>query len=71
MTAELLTSLGAALEISTAVAPQYFLLLAGSGHFCHSVGKALGKPVFRIILARELCLSVSFLVRARACMTPA
>ena len=49
MVAELFTSLGLALEISTAFQPAWFIALAGAGNFSKAVGKGLGKPCFRII----------------------
>ncbi|KAI8463307.1 MAG: vitamin B6 photo-protection and homoeostasis-domain-containing protein [Monoraphidium minutum] len=49
MTAEAITTLGLALEISTTLYPQHFLLLASSGNFAKALAKGMGKPVFRVI----------------------
>lgn len=51
--AEAMSTVGMALEIATGVYPQHFLVLASLGHLCISVGRTMGKPVFRIIQNRE------------------
>jgi hypothetical protein len=40
---------GLALEISTSLYPQHFLLLASSGNFAKALAKGMGKPVFRVV----------------------
>eukprot|EP00798_Chlamydomonas_sp_ICE-L_P020131 gene20131-26862_t len=47
MYAELMTTVGLALEVATLVYPPYFLVLASTGNFAKAVGKGMGKPVFR------------------------
>lgn len=49
MIAEVVTTLGLALEALTSVYPSQFLLLACSGTFAKAVGKGIGKPAFRVI----------------------
>ena len=40
---------GLALEIGTAASPANFLALASAGNFLKALGKAVGKPAFRVI----------------------
>mgnify|MGYP001811088446 CR=1 FL=1 len=40
---------GLALEISTSLYPQHFLLLASTGNFTKALAKGMGKPVFRVV----------------------
>ncbi len=47
MLAELVTTVGLALEVSTSVYPEQFLLLACSGNFAKALGKGMSKPAFR------------------------
>lgn len=49
MIAELLTTLGLAMEIATSKYPSSFLVLASLGNFTKAVGKGIGKPVFRVV----------------------
>ena len=49
MVAEGVTTLGLALEISTALYPAHFLALASAGNFAKALAKGLGKPVFRVV----------------------
>ena len=47
MLAELVTTGGLALEVSTSMHPEYFLLLACTGNFAKALGKGMSKPAFR------------------------
>ncbi len=47
MIAELITTLGMALEVLTSLYPSQFLLLACSGNFAKALGKGISKPTFR------------------------
>ena len=47
MLAELVTTGGLALEVSTSLHPDYFLLLACTGNFAKALGKGMSKPAFR------------------------
>ena len=47
MLAELVTTGGLALEVSTSLHPESFLLLACTGNFAKAVGKGMSKPAFR------------------------
>ena len=40
---------GLALEISTSLYPQHFLVLASTGNFAKALAKGMGKPVFRVV----------------------
>ena len=53
MLAELVTTGGLALEVSTSLHPESFLLLACTGNFAKAVGKELGKEAKVVLYSPE------------------
>lgn len=49
MAAEIVTTVGLGLEISTAFYPKNFLILASTGNLAKALGKGMGKPAFRVL----------------------